>query len=217
MENKKSNKGVIVILIILIIMVLTLGSYIVYDKFFNTENDKKVTENNVKDENKDDIKENDIKETYNAFTEKKLNIKLSNDFSIKFEQDYANDKPAGLIFMTSKDPNLGSSVNIHAPIPGYTTVKSIGAIENSTYKRILVFLTNENDQVNAWYTDIKNDDVSSIIENSDILMGSFKEINVTSKIKSIGILTKENKEYSALECEDGMYLLSDDGSLIKNE
>ena len=119
--------------------------------------------------------------------------------------------------MTSKDPNLGSSVNIHAPIPGYTTVKSIGAIENSTYKRILVFLTNENDQVNAWYTDIKNDDVSSIIENSDILMGSFKEINVTSKIKSIGILTKENKEYSALECEDGMYLLSDDGSLIKNE
>ena len=68
MENKKSNKGVIVILIILIIMVLALGSYIVYDKFFNTENDKKVTENNVKDENKDDIKENDIKETYNAFT-----------------------------------------------------------------------------------------------------------------------------------------------------
>ena len=160
MENKKSNKGVIVTLIILIIMVLALGSYIVYDKFFNTENDKKVTENNVKDENKDDIKENDIKETYNAFTEKKLNIKLSNDFSIKFEQDYANDKPAGLIFMTSKNPNLGSSVNIHAPIPGYTTVKSIGAIENSTYKRILVFLTNENDQVNAWYTDIKNDDVS---------------------------------------------------------
>ena len=50
MENKKSNKGVIVILIILIIMVLALGSYIVYDKFFNTENDKKVTENNVKDE-----------------------------------------------------------------------------------------------------------------------------------------------------------------------
>lgn len=30
MENKKSNKGVIVTLIILIIMVLALGSYIVY-------------------------------------------------------------------------------------------------------------------------------------------------------------------------------------------
>ena len=57
MENKKSNKGVIVTLIILIIMVLALGSYIVYDKFFNAEDDKKVTENNTKDEKEEVLPE----------------------------------------------------------------------------------------------------------------------------------------------------------------
>ena len=51
MEKKKSNKGVIVALIILIIIVLALSSYVVYDKFLNTKNDKEITENNEKKEN----------------------------------------------------------------------------------------------------------------------------------------------------------------------
>lgn len=219
MEKEKSNKGVILALIILIIMVLALSSYIVYDKFLSTKNDNEITDNHEKEENnikKNDEDKSEENETYIEFTEKELNINLAEDFSIKFEQSYANDKPAGLEFITSKEPNLFQSVVISAPLPGYTTIKSIGVVEDSNYKRITVFLTNENDQVNAWYTDIKNDDVYSIIEDSGVLMESFKEINTISKIKSIGMLVKENKKYSAIECEDGIYLLSDDGNLIKN-
>lgn len=66
MEKKKSNKGVIVALIILIIIVLALSSYVVYDKFLNTENDKEITENNEKKENKTEevLPEKNTKYTY---------------------------------------------------------------------------------------------------------------------------------------------------------
>ena len=43
MENKKSNKGLVALIIILIIIIIGLGSYIVYDKFINTNKDKKDT------------------------------------------------------------------------------------------------------------------------------------------------------------------------------
>ena len=76
MENKKSNKGVIAILIILIIIVLALSSYIVYDKFFNAEDDKKVTENNTKDENKteDVLPEKNAKYTYVDMIKKDITL-----------------------------------------------------------------------------------------------------------------------------------------------
>ena len=66
MEKKKSNKGVIVALIILIIIVLALSSYVVYDKFLNTKNDKEITENNEKKENKTEevLPEKNTKYTY---------------------------------------------------------------------------------------------------------------------------------------------------------
>lgn len=62
MENKNSNKGLIILIIILILMVLGLGSYIVYDKFINVS--RKSESNKV--ENKKATKEDRINKKDNT-------------------------------------------------------------------------------------------------------------------------------------------------------
>lgn len=56
MENKNSNKGLIVLVIFLIIIVLGLSSYIVYDKFIKPNSTKETTEKETVSLKKDSTK-----------------------------------------------------------------------------------------------------------------------------------------------------------------
>lgn len=55
MENKKNNKGVLILLVMFIILTFILGGYILYDKVLSKTNDK--TNDKITDKNSSEIVE----------------------------------------------------------------------------------------------------------------------------------------------------------------
>lgn len=112
MENKKSNKGLIVLIIFLIIIILGLSGYIVYDKFFDNkevntvekkEKTKKEEKSILKDKNKEMVYKDD---SYSYLEVPYINIntkdgeRLNNEIK-EFVKDYKDTKDDTEDFMVS--------------------------------------------------------------------------------------------------------------------
>ena len=126
MENKKNNKGVLILLVMFIILTFILGGYILYDKVLSKTNDK--TNDKINDKNSSEIVEDkeykvlsDNDKTYLVIKDNE-NYKVVRDLgnNIHYIGIYNNKlyySDSKIKYIDLKDSNLAENIWLEIPQP----------------------------------------------------------------------------------------------------